>query len=81
MVLFGLDYFLKKRPDLKSIGIFYGAGHSPHLDLEIRKRGYRQKASLWLTAWTTDKHKFKFRNQGIPNLDYDFQEILKDLSL
>ena len=33
------------------VGVFYGAGHLPDLEVRLKKLGFKKKSSTWLSAW------------------------------
>lgn len=39
----------------KSLGIFYGAAHFPHLEKSLKERGFKKGQQEWLNAWTISK--------------------------
>lgn len=47
-----LKALVKERPELKTVAVFYGAGHFPSMLAEFKKMGYTvdESADVWLTA-------------------------------
>lgn len=47
-----LKALVKEKPELKTVAVFYGAGHFPSMLAEFRKMGYTadETADVWLTA-------------------------------
>lgn len=51
-----LETLVKDEPAVKTVAIFYGAGHFPTMQAELVKRGYvvDEKADRWLPAFRAD---------------------------
>lgn len=45
------DKLVEERPDLKKVGIFYGAAHLNDLHRKLEKRGYKFRSVEWISAW------------------------------
>ncbi len=54
VVIDDLKALLKERPDLKSIGIIYGAGHLADLEQRLIAMGYKPVEDRWFTAMDVD---------------------------
>lgn len=55
VVIDDLARIIKERPNLKSIGVIYGAGHLPDLARRLEEQlGYTHKGGKWLTAIRVD---------------------------
>lgn len=47
------DRLVCERPELRRIGIFYGAAHLTDLHAKMETRGYKLRALEWIPAWKT----------------------------
>lgn len=41
-----------QKPDVRTVGILYGAGHMQDLERRLLALGYRRISTNWDTAWT-----------------------------
>ncbi len=58
VVMADLTRYLKDKPALTSIAVFYGAAHMKDLELQVTKElGYVVKTTDWLTAFAADRKK------------------------
>jgi hypothetical protein len=54
-VVTDLGNIIADEPDVRSVAIFYGAGHFPDLEKQLADRfGYRWESSMWIPAITID---------------------------
>jgi len=54
VVMHDLQKVVQEKPDLKSIGIFYGAGHLPGMDKDMLKLGYQRGPVTWFQGVVVD---------------------------
>ncbi len=53
VVISDLRAILEKEPEVKSIGIIYGAAHMPDIESQLIEMGYEETRTDWLDAITT----------------------------
>jgi hypothetical protein len=49
-----LHQTLRESPDLRSVGVFYGAAHMPDMARRLLERGFQRGRHLWFPAITVD---------------------------
>lgn len=61
VVIEDLTRVLEREPDVRTVGIIYGAGHLPDLERRLVEMGYRPAGDTWLAAITVTPE-----GEGVP---------------
>jgi hypothetical protein len=54
VVLEDLERLFAEEPDVRTVGIIYGAGHLAHMQQRLGEMGYKPAGEHWLTAMRAD---------------------------
>jgi hypothetical protein len=68
VVLADLDAIIAKEPAVRSIAVFYGAGHMDGLERGLLRRGYRVERETWTTAMSASPASTGLTNAQIKRL-------------